>query len=118
MSKPVLPYRQNKKNEGTDVVLELTHLNKADALVTPSVLKYRVDDLTNNREILDWTEVSSPSSTNEITITRAQNALYSRRTSKELRQISVYAEDSAGAKSQDIFHYTLIRIFDREAQEL
>lgn len=118
MSKPVLPYRKEEFNEGADVDLDLTHLDKTNALVTPSTLKYRIDDLTNNRQVLDWTDVSTPSSTNTITTTGAQNAKYSKSQPRELRQVTVYAVDSNGKKSYDPFFYTLIRIFDRTDQEL
>lgn len=116
MSKPVLPFRNPKKNEASTVLLPLKHLNQDGALFTPSTLKYRVDDLTNNRQVLDWTVVSTPSTTNTLTITSTQNALYNRSKPKEVRQVTVYALDSSGNESNDVFHYTLIRVFDRSDQ--
>lgn len=118
MKKPVLPYSKFKRNEGSTIVFSARHLTNEKVLRTPSTLKWRLDDLTNNREIVDWTEITGPSSTNEITISRENNAKYSRQQEKELRQLTIYTEDSNGNDAQDIFHYTLIRIFDREAQEL
>lgn len=115
---PVNPYRQFDRNEGTTVLLELTHLDKDKALTVPSAVSYRIDDLTNVREVLDWTSIPTPGSTNTITITPAQNQVNNRNQDRELRQVTVNATDSSGNVAQDIFHYTLIRIFDFESQEI
>jgi len=113
---PVQPYRQFIRNEGTAILLDLTHLDKDGALDTPTAVSYRIDDLTSVKEVLDWTSINTPSSTNTITITAAQNAINSRSQEKELRQVTVNATDSTGTVVQDIFIYTLIRIFDKEDQ--
>lgn len=114
MTKPVQPYRNVDFNEGTTVFLETTHLNKDKVLSAPTTLQYRIDDITNNRQVLDFTTVTTPGSTNTIEITAAQNALNGRGDQKELRQITVKATDSAGSIAQDVFFYTLIRIFNGE----
>lgn len=114
--KPVNPYPPFERNEGTTVILELTHLDKDSALDVPSTVSYRIDDLTNVRQVLDWTAISTPGSTNTITTTAAQNQLKSRSQEKELRQVTVNATDSIGNVAQDIFIYTLVRIFDKENQ--
>jgi len=75
---PVNPYRRFDINEGTSAILEVTHLDKDKALVTPSAVSYRIDDLTNERQVLDWTVVSTPASTNTITVTAAQNMVNNR----------------------------------------
>lgn len=111
MTNPVEPFRPFDKNEGSTILLELTHLDKDKALLVPTTLTYRIDDLTNRREVLDTTTVSTPGSTNTITITGAQNALFGRSQQREQRQVTVKAVDSAGSITKDIFIYTLIRIF-------
>ena len=111
MSKPVEPYRKVDTNEGGTVLVTVTYLDKDKANITPSTVTYRIDDLTNDREVLDTTSVSTPSTENTITITPAQNALYTRSRERELRQVTVKATDSAGAVSKQQFYYTLIRIF-------
>lgn len=112
MKKPVEPYRNFDLNESGELLLDLTHLNASKVLEAPTTLSYRIDDLTNSRQVLDWTSVATPGSTNTITVTKAQNAFNSRAVDRELRQITVNAVDSAGNESNDIFIYTLIRIFD------
>lgn len=116
MTRPTNPFKAPDFNEGSTVLLEVTHLDKNKALLTPTVLEYRIDDLENNRQVLDWTTVSTPSTTNTITITFTQNALFSRGDDKELRQVTVRTTNATGDVVQTIFNYRLIRIFDRDSQ--
>ncbi len=114
MSNPVLPSIKDEFNEGSSIDLELTHLNKDKVLLAPTTLDYRIDDLTNDVEVLDWTNVGAPGSTNTITITGVQNTLAGRDQGVELRQVSTRTTDSSGNPSQELFHYKLIRIFDSQ----
>ena len=116
MNTPVLPYRLERFNEGSACFLDLTHLDKNDALLAPTTLKYRIDDVSNNREVLGWTAVSTPSSTNSITITDTQNALFSRSRDKELRQVTVKTTDAQDNDNQEDFFYEVVRIFQRTDQ--
>ena len=116
MSIPVNPYRRVDINEGSTAILEVTYLDKDDANITPSAVSYRVDDLTNQRQVVDWTAVAAPSTTNTITVTATENNLNSRSQEKEMRQITVNSTDSTGNVTQQIFIYTLIRIFTRVDQ--
>ena len=113
---PVLPYRNIDINEGSTAIVEVTYLDKDKAKITPSTVSYRIDDLTNVREVADWAAIAVPSTTNTITATPAQNQLNNRSQEKELRQVTVNATDSSGNVVQQIFIYTLIRIFDKEDQ--
>ena len=116
MSIPVNPYRRTDQNEGSTILLEVTYLDQDNSNITPAAVSYRVDDLTNNRQVVDWTAVAAPSTTNTITVTATQNNLNSRSQEKEMRQITVNSTDSSGNVTQQIFVYTLIRIFTRVDQ--
>lgn len=113
MNNPVKPFRNFRDPEENDtVLLILTHLDEDKVNAAPVSLNYRIDDLTNGREVLGWTSVSTPGATNTITITKAQNAFNNRSKDREMRQVTVNAVDSAGNEGYDIFIYTLARIFD------
>ena len=111
MSKPVQPFRDFPTNEGGTVLVTVTFLDKDRVNIVPTTVTYRIDDLTNDREVLAETTVTTPALENTITITPAQNALNGRSQPRELRQVTVKAVDSAGAVSKQQFYYTLIRIF-------
>lgn len=117
MTKPVLPSRRKPVNEGTAFDLDLTHLDKTKTKTIPLTLDYRIDDLTNSREILDWTNVPTPGSTNTINVTGAQNTLQGQDKQIELRQITTRTTDATNRPANEIFHYKLVRIFDQEDQK-
>lgn len=114
--KPVLPYRPWDVNEGSATDLDLTHLTKARVKQAPTTLKYRIDDLTNRRTVLAWTTVSTPGSTNTLTITGAQNAIFNRRLKRQKMQVTVKTVSATSDILQEDFYYTIIRIFEREDQ--
>ena len=116
MDKPVKPYRSKDINEGSAVDLDLTHLDKNRALQTPTTLRFRIDDLTNHRQVLDWTDVVTPGNTNTLSITGAQNELFTRRTKRQKMQVSVKTVSASGEIDQTPFFYDLIRLFNREEQ--
>lgn len=100
-------------NEGSAVQLTVDHRNESGTLEAPATLYYRVDDLTNEREILDWTAVSTPASSNTITITGTLNALQDREEPFEVRQITTLATTSGGFPDQEYFLYKVNRIFTK-----
>ena len=64
---PVRPYLLGYVNEGQTCFLDLTHLNADQELEAPSSLRYRIDNLTDNRNVLAWTSVGTPASENTAT---------------------------------------------------
>jgi len=113
---PVLAERIIDVNEGKTITLELTHLDKNKALIVPISLRYRIDDVTNNLTVLDYTAVATPGSTNTIVITAVQNKKSRQNQKRERRQVTTEAIDSTGAIDPQEFYYDLIQIFSREDQ--
>ena len=74
MSQSTIPSIKRVINEGDAVLLLLTHRNESDVLEAPASLSYRIDDLTNNREILDWTAFASPQTKNTIQYFRSKHS--------------------------------------------
>ena len=115
-NRPTNPFKGQDFNEGSTVFLELTNLNKNKVLAAPTTLQYRLDDLTNAREVTDWTTVATPATTNTIELTPTQNTLNGRGQKKELRQVTTKTTDSSGSVVQVIFTYNLVRIFNKQDQ--
>lgn len=116
MPKPVNAYRNKNFNEGTANTLSLTSLDNDNQLAIPSAIEYRIDDLTNSRQVKDWTSLVVTTAKNDIVITTAENQLRSRGRPREMRQVAVKTTDTNGATITDTFIYTLIRVFNREEQ--
>ena len=111
MSRTNFPSIRRVIDEGGTLLLDLTHKDAGGALAAPTSLSYRIDDLTNDREILDWTAVATPASKNTITITATQNTLQDRNEPYEVRQITTRVVDSLGNPDPKAFAYKVNRIF-------
>lgn len=107
---PVQPYDLGYVNAGCDANIEVTSLDSNDALFAPTVLQYRVDDITNAQGIVPWTTVPTPASVQSIRITAAQNVLTWNYNDTELRRITVKVTDSTGKIGQQVFLYSLVNI--------
>jgi len=69
---PILPYVDYRSYQGADVFIDLTFLDHNGTPVTPSTLKYQIDDLTNAVNVVPSTSVSVSSSTKTIQIPGSQ----------------------------------------------
>jgi hypothetical protein len=62
-------------NEASTMSVEAKFYNKTNQLSTPTSIRYRLKDVTNDRVVTDWTDVT-PASSIEIEITAEENAVY------------------------------------------
>ena len=65
---PVLPYIDYRSYAGADIFLDLTFLDHAGVLQTPTSLNYRLDDLTNALVMVPQTSVTPTGSTQTLQI--------------------------------------------------
>jgi len=65
---PILPYVDYRSYQGADVFIDLTFLDHTGALVTPTSLKYQVDDMTNAVNVIPSTNVTVTGSTQTLRI--------------------------------------------------
>ena len=108
-SLPLRPYKREYVEANSTFVQPYSFADRNLDAQTPSSIRYRIDDLTNDREILDWTAIGSPAARGEITVTSAQNAPYTDYTDEELRQITVEGT-VGGAPYLRTYYYVLFRI--------
>jgi len=69
---PILSYVDYRSYQGADVFIDLTFLDHTGTPITPSTLKYQIDDLTNAVNVVPQTSVSVSSSTKTIQIPGSQ----------------------------------------------
>jgi hypothetical protein len=67
---------------------------------TPSTIHYRVDCLSTQQEITDWTSVASPSASNSIVITSTENQILDNSFSTETKQLTIKLD--SGLSTQQI----------------
>jgi hypothetical protein len=93
--------RKDHVREKSQHVLNVTFRDRATvANVTPTNIRYRIDDLTNCATILDWTAVS-PDDEITLTITPTQNELQSQCNREEKRQVTVAADYGLSSQFMD-----------------
>lgn len=81
----------------------------ANAAEAPTTIHYRLDDLSTNTEVLDWTSVSAAASAS-ISITPAQNKIHNNAHLRELRQITVAADKGLAGETRDTAVWKVVNI--------
>lgn len=81
-------------NEGSSLTVEAIPLDEDGAPFTPVSMRYRIDCLTTGREVLGYTSISVPSTSNLIVVTGALNAIINQGNARERRQITVETTSS------------------------
>jgi hypothetical protein len=77
-------------NEGTNVVARVNFLDDRGAGSAPSTVHYTLRNVTHNRVVIDWTEVS-PAATIEIDIPASFITLVNQGASHEVQELTVVA---------------------------
>lgn len=99
-------------NEKSDAFVQLTYADIYGDPYVPQDVQYRIDDVTNDVEILPWTQISTQatldSPTDTIQIPASLNVLQSQNNSQELRQVIVRVTAPGGAVRNDPQFYSLI----------
>lgn len=68
---------------------------------TPTTIHYRIDCLANERQIVDWTVIGSPSTSNTLVISASHNQILSDRNIRERKQLTIKTD--SGLTTQVIF---------------
>ena len=76
----------------------------------PASLRYRIDDLTNNSQVLDWTSIPAAAAV-VITIPSELNELTVLSDTVEIRQVLLEVTAPGGAIRYDPITYNLIKIY-------
>lgn len=93
---------------GTTTYLTVNFKDKDGAAITPSAVSYRVDNITTNTEIRDWTSVTAASST-EITLTHdVDNVSPGTEYTSDRRRVTVKGTYSGSKQVVDIYDYIVI----------
>lgn len=99
--------RKDRIREKSQHVINVTFRDRATAAnVTPTNIRYRIDDPASSVAILDWTAVSADDEV-AITITPTQNALLSQGHTCETRELVVAADYGLATQFIDSITYTV-----------
>lgn len=110
---PVRPYQGftgeqvNANNSLRAVISSRDFDNQPEA---PTLLEYRLDNMTDNVVVTDWTTIVSPDETTELTLTPTQNAMYTTWRDTQLMQLTFRATYSDGTQARVVQPYELCAI--------
>lgn len=110
---PTQPYGLGQRNAGSSLKLEVTSLDDEDVLFEPDTMRYRIDNLSAVRVVLDWTIVANPASIQIIRIPAGLNQIIFTGNDQELIQVTVeitQESENGDEVQQQLFLYDLINI--------
>jgi hypothetical protein len=94
-------------NEGDAFIQDIGFYDSDFSASTPATARYRIDCLTNKREVSDWTEISSPTQAEEIVVTSSDNAIINTRNKQELRQMVVQSNYGTDTQKSETIEWTV-----------
>ena len=97
-------------NEKSTAYLTVTFRDKAGAAQAPASAKYRIDDLISGQAVREETEIASPGSTLELTLTVADNTLLNAQAAIEQRRVTVVGEYGAGDAVTAEYIYEVVNL--------
>lgn len=101
-------------NERSALTVQVTFQDTNWKPVQPTPIRYRIDDLTNNTTIIDWTDLDptlvSATGVIPVAVTADQNAIVNTSNSLERRELTVEAAYSTSLQFVDTFDWQVRNI--------
>jgi len=98
-------------NEQSSITITVSFTDEDGAPVTPDAATYRIDDKESRTEILDTTSFPSLSSSVDLEITSAQNAIIRERNQSEIRRVTVEYDYGSGKHGTAEYRYRVINLY-------
>lgn len=98
-------------NRGSECFITATYKDQNGANYTPASSQWRVDDLTNQTQVTGWTVVTTPTSSDTVTITSAMNAMTVATDQIEKRQVTFKVTTPDGQTRYDTIVYDLVNLY-------
>lgn len=111
MTVPVLPSRRPVYNAGSAVTVKWNSRDENLGELELTTLRYRVDNLTDSRIVLDWTNIATPDPAGSKVIPAALNGMATTYRSRQLMQVTFEMTDADGNLVQDVQHYVLAAVY-------
>jgi hypothetical protein len=97
-------------NEKSTAYLSVTFRDKAGAAQAPATATYRIDDVTGGENVRAETEIPSPGSTVELTLSVADNTLKNGAAAAEQRRVTVTANYGADDAVRSEYIYEVVNL--------
>jgi len=89
-------------NERSAFRVTTYHRDASDAAATPSTIHYRIDCLSTSTDILGWTAVGSPSTSNTLSIKSSENRIIDDANAREVKQLTVSVDKGTNDETRAV----------------
>lgn len=95
--------------EGSTCTIRTRFFDDASLATTPTTARYRLRDVTNNRTIVDWTDVT-PDTAIDINISPESNAIYRDNVTYQENALVVQADAGLASQWTDEVRYQITNL--------
>ena len=106
---PIFPSQVRQEMAGSFIEIPFACVDRLLNPITPSAIRYRVDNLSDSVQIKDWTSISAAQS-GTITVTAAENAMTRQWRQRQINQVTIEYTTSAGVR-QETKLYELLAVY-------
>jgi hypothetical protein len=97
-------------NEGSTAILTMSFKNELGIATVPTTIQYRIDNISMNKLIKDWTSIT-PGSSVDLEITNLENAISTVSPStKEVRRVTVKWTYAIGKYGTAEYNYNVVNL--------
>lgn len=107
---PTRPGKVIPVNAGSSCRVDYSSRDVDNVLEAPSSMRYRIDNLTDSRVVLDWTTVNTPATEGSVTIPSSLNAMTQQFRDRQLNQVTFEATYANGDVERSTTLYELCAI--------
>lgn len=107
---PTRPGKVSPVNSGSSCSIDYSSRDKDNELEAPSSMRYRIDNLTDSRVVLEWTNVPTPGTSGSVTISAALNSMTEQFRDRQLNQVTFEATYANGDVQRSMAYYELCAI--------
>ena len=94
-------------NEQSALFLRFSFFDEADSPIEPATIEWRVDDITNGVEVVDWTSIVTPNEVVVVSVSGQTNLIADQSHTFELRRVTVRIDDGLATESSQEKYYRL-----------
>ncbi len=108
---PVRPFKAPAVNAGSSCQIDYSSRDVDNALEAPTVLRYRVDNITDSVVVLTWTNVETPLTQGSVTIPASLNGMTYQGRDRQNNQVTFEATYADGDKQVSVAVYQLCAVY-------
>lgn len=94
-------------NEQSALFLTFTFTDENGDPIVPSTIEWRLDDITNDTEVVGWTNIGSPATSVNVTISAQNNLISNQDNVYETRRVTVRIDEGQSTEGNQEKEYRI-----------